>query len=218
MRVSRREGWSLDSLQGSGQVVGRSGRSRTGACGAGHRGVPAPQARSLAADEDPERHQDQVVAQLDGRLRSLYRGCGRRPPVALQDWRSRLGEIRRQYEQSAAGAVIVEAQREGWVHLFDLAAQAERLVCSYGLSMAGAADGLLDDGPFPLALHQEQTAEGERFRRMERYAVGRPGTFFYLRPVYSGSGSVPDQLECGVLRADREWWIERFGGPSAPGA
>ncbi len=39
---------------------------------------------------------------------------------------------------------------------------------------------------------------GGEWRRMERYAAEHPGTFCFIRPIYSGTSWTPSQLEYGI--------------------
>jgi hypothetical protein len=51
---------------------------------------------------------------------------------------------------------------------------------------------------------------GKVFRRMERAAAGRPGTFVFARPLYSDTTWHPTALEYGLLTAELCLWVERF--------
>lgn len=81
-----------------------------------------------------------------------------------------------------------------------------------GHLLAHTAGGGLDINLFPQArrLNRGWSKEGKLFREMERYVADHPGTFFYHRLLYTKDGWIPDELEYGVLRDDRDWWIERF--------
>ena len=41
---------------------------------------------------------------------------------------------------------------------------------------------------------------GGEWRRMERYAVEYPGTFCFIRPIYTGTSWTPSQLEYGIYK------------------
>lgn len=51
---------------------------------------------------------------------------------------------------------------------------------------------------------------GKRFRAMERYCVSNPGTFCFSRPIYTDQTSRPAFLESGLLKPNREFWVECF--------
>jgi hypothetical protein len=40
---------------------------------------------------------------------------------------------------------------------------------------------------------------GGEWRRMERYAAGKPGTFCFIRPLYAGPSWTPSELEFGIF-------------------
>lgn len=75
-----------------------------------------------------------------------------------------------------------------------------------------ASGGILDIDLFPhrRELNRGWSAEGKRFRRMERYVADHPGTFFYHRPLYDDQTWVPELLEYGILVDDTEWWVDTF--------
>jgi len=60
-------------------------------------------------------------------------------------------------------------------------------------------------------LNRGWSEEGKLFRRMERYAAERPGTFCFARPIYSDLTCCPAIVEYAVLRPDGALWVERFG-------
>ena len=41
---------------------------------------------------------------------------------------------------------------------------------------------------------------GGEWRRMERYAAEHPGTFCFIRPIYSGPSWTPSRLEYGIFK------------------
>jgi hypothetical protein len=55
---------------------------------------------------------------------------------------------------------------------------------------------------------------GGEWRRMERYAAENPGTFCFIRPIYTGSGWTPSELEYGIYtlppRDAFRFWGNRF--------
>jgi hypothetical protein len=58
-------------------------------------------------------------------------------------------------------------------------------------------------------LNRGWSAQGKRYRAMERHLAAHPGTFFYHRPIYTDDTWVPAELELAILRPDNEWWIDR---------
>lgn len=93
------------------------------------------------------------------------------------------------------------------IHLF-LARKAERNGRTSSVASSGWLDvtSLLDTGP--VSLPQRKTLPG-----MERFCDEKPGTFFFIRPVYGDQTAHPIAVEYGVLRAADDLWVERF----APG-
>jgi hypothetical protein len=81
-----------------------------------------------------------------------------------------------------------------------------------GHFLAHAAGGGVDINLFhqDLLLNQGRSPEGKRYRAMERYCAAHPGTFCFSRPIYSDETARPAQLEFGVLRVERTFWIEIF--------
>lgn len=81
-----------------------------------------------------------------------------------------------------------------------------------GHFLAHASGGELDINLFPQRrdLNRGWSAQGKRFRRMERWVAERPGTFHFHRPLYADESWLPARLEYGLLRDDGEWWVERF--------
>lgn len=51
---------------------------------------------------------------------------------------------------------------------------------------------------------------GKIFRKMEVYCYNNPGTFCFNRPIYSDETSKPAYYEFGILKSNREFWIECF--------
>ena len=78
-------------------------------------------------------------------------------------------------------------------------------------SIGGAVDGL-EANVFVQRrdLNRGWSAEGKRFREMEKYCVLNPGTFCFSRPLYVDQTAKPACLEFGVLKSDSELWVERF--------
>lgn len=59
-------------------------------------------------------------------------------------------------------------------------------------------------------LNRGWSAEGRRYREMERYCVRNPGTFCFSRPIYTDETSRPAFLEYGIFKPNRELWVECF--------
>jgi len=59
-------------------------------------------------------------------------------------------------------------------------------------------------------LNRGWSAEGRRYREMEKYCVLNPGTFCFSRPIYTDETSRPAFLEYGLLKATGELWVELF--------
>lgn len=51
---------------------------------------------------------------------------------------------------------------------------------------------------------------GKVYRRMEKYLVVHPGTYFFSRSIYSGWTDHPYVIEFGLLGADENLWVELF--------
>lgn len=81
-----------------------------------------------------------------------------------------------------------------------------------GHFLGHASGGILDINLFPQRreLNRGWSAEGKRFRKMERYVADHPGTFFYHRPLYDDETWIPASLEYGVLVGDVDWWLDTF--------
>ena len=81
-----------------------------------------------------------------------------------------------------------------------------------GHFLGHASGGILDINLFPQRreLNRGWSAEGKRFRNMERYVAEHPGIFFYHRPLYDDETWIPESLEYGVLVEDSEWWVDTF--------
>ena len=78
-------------------------------------------------------------------------------------------------------------------------------------SIGGAVDGL-EANVFVQRrdLNRGWSAEGKRFREMEKYCVRNPGTLCFSRPLYADQTAKPAFLEFGALRSNGELWVECF--------
>jgi hypothetical protein len=45
---------------------------------------------------------------------------------------------------------------------------------------------------------------------MEDYCAAKMGTFCFSRPIYCDETAKPTFVEFGILKSDRELWVERF--------
>jgi hypothetical protein len=81
-----------------------------------------------------------------------------------------------------------------------------------GHLMAHSMGGSLDINVFPQSpdVNRGRSAEGRRYRAMERYAAKHPGTFVFSRLIYGDDSWVPRAVEYGILLPERAWWIDRF--------
>lgn len=59
-------------------------------------------------------------------------------------------------------------------------------------------------------LNRGWSAEGKRYREMEKYCVSNPGTLCFSRPIYIDQTSRPAFLEFGTLKDNRELCVECF--------
>jgi hypothetical protein len=59
-------------------------------------------------------------------------------------------------------------------------------------------------------LNRGWSTEGKLFRKMEEYCFQNPGTFCFNRPFYSDQTDKPSHLEFGLLKTNKELWIEFF--------
>lgn len=64
-------------------------------------------------------------------------------------------------------------------------------------------------------LNRGWSPQGKRYREMERYCAANPGLFCFSRPIYADATARPVELEFGVLRPDRTYWIELFDNQPA---
>lgn len=80
-----------------------------------------------------------------------------------------------------------------------------------GHLFAHAMGGGLDVGLFPqdADLNMGRSEQGKLFRRMERQAGNNPGTFCFIRLLYSDHSWRPTAFEYGLLLPDR-LWVEHF--------
>ncbi|MHB1312515.1 MAG: DNA/RNA non-specific endonuclease [Gemmatimonadaceae bacterium] len=76
-----------------------------------------------------------------------------------------------------------------------------------GHFLGHASGGELDINLFPheRALNRGWSDHGKAFRKLERDAAARTGTFFFHRPEYADDTWIPTVLEFGVLLGGTTW-------------
>ncbi|HCU36151.1 MAG TPA: hypothetical protein DGT21_12100 [Armatimonadetes bacterium] len=81
-----------------------------------------------------------------------------------------------------------------------------------GHFISHVAGGSLDVNLFPQtrAVNRGWSETGKLFRKMERYAADRPGTFCFARPVYRDLSCCPAIVEYGVLMDEGALWVNSF--------
>jgi hypothetical protein len=78
-------------------------------------------------------------------------------------------------------------------------------------SIGGAVDGVEANVFIQRRdLNRGWSRTGKRFRAMERYCFLNPGTFCFNRPLYTDSSARPAFVEFGVLKINKELWVECF--------
>ena len=60
------------------------------------------------------------------------------------------------------------------------------------------------------SLNRGWSAAGKRYRQMESYCAAHAGTFCFSRPLYVDQTAKPAFVEFGLLKGNRELWIECF--------
>jgi len=59
-------------------------------------------------------------------------------------------------------------------------------------------------------LNRGWSAAGKRFREMEQYCLLNRGTLCFSRPLYADETARPAFVEFGILKANRQFWVECF--------
>lgn len=78
-------------------------------------------------------------------------------------------------------------------------------------SIGGAVDGMeMNVFVQRRDLNRGWSAEGKRFREMEKYCQLNPGTFCFSRPLYDDQTAKASFVEFGILKRDGELWVECF--------
>lgn len=78
-------------------------------------------------------------------------------------------------------------------------------------SIGGAVDGMeMNVFVQRRDLNRGWSAEGKQFREMEKYCQSNPGTFCFSRPLYDDQTAKPAYVEFGIIKSDRELWVECF--------
>lgn len=86
-----------------------------------------------------------------------------------------------------------------------------------GHLVAHAAGGGLDINIFHQNTHLNRgwSAQGKRYREMERYCARHAGTFFFSRLIYADATSRPAEIEFGIMKPDATLWVEVFENVAA---
>lgn len=59
-------------------------------------------------------------------------------------------------------------------------------------------------------LNRGWSPQGKIYRKMERYCFDNDGIFCFNRPIYFDETFRPSLLEFGVLKRDKNLWVELF--------
>ncbi|MDD5363494.1 MAG: hypothetical protein PHN88_15335 [Ignavibacteria bacterium] len=77
--------------------------------------------------------------------------------------------------------------------------------------LGGAVDGLeLNVFKQRRDLNRGWSEEGKIYRKMEEFCFQNPDTFFFNRPIYTDNSANPAFLEFGIMKRDKELWVEYF--------
>ncbi|WP_130472094.1 DNA/RNA non-specific endonuclease [Candidatus Magnetaquicoccus inordinatus] len=81
-----------------------------------------------------------------------------------------------------------------------------------GHFIAYSFGGGMDSNLFPQkkSLNRGWSAEGKRYRAMEKYCADHVGTHCFVRPVYDTPTWIPSMLEFGILKDDKQLWVGWF--------
>ena len=78
-------------------------------------------------------------------------------------------------------------------------------------SIGGAVDrNELNIFPQKRTLNRGWSPQGKIYRKMERYCFDNDGIFCFNRPIYFDETFRPSLLEFGVLKRDKNLWVELF--------
>lgn len=108
---------------------------------------------------------------------------------------------------------VLEIEIHGLKHLLDFASDPKgsdtgvldnRLVAAFGVSRA---PHLFPQRP---ELDRGWSSDGTVFRQMEQFAATHPGTFLFVRPIYTYDSWTALELEYGILLPEQRLWVERF--------
>lgn len=74
-----------------------------------------------------------------------------------------------------------------------------------GHLMPHSAGGLFGPNIIPQdrALNRGWSAQGKRYRAMERRAISRPGNILFCRPIYTDATDYPERIDLGFVSASR---------------
>jgi hypothetical protein len=76
-----------------------------------------------------------------------------------------------------------------------------------GHAIAHSIGGALDLNIIPQLRSMNR---GREWRKMERYCLHNPGTYFFCRPLYIGYSRHAAEIEFGILRPDGSLWVQTF--------
>lgn len=76
-----------------------------------------------------------------------------------------------------------------------------------GHAIGHALGGVMDLNIIPQVMPVNR---GGLWRRMERYCLENPGTYFFSRPLYAGLCGHPAEIDFGLLRTDGTLWVNTF--------
>ncbi len=78
-------------------------------------------------------------------------------------------------------------------------------------SIGGAVDGIEANVFVPKReVNRGWSISGKRFREMEQYCFSNPDTFCFNRPFYTDNSARPAFFEFGLLKSNKEFWVECF--------
>lgn len=84
-----------------------------------------------------------------------------------------------------------------------------------GHFIAHSIGGLADGAEINLfsqnrKLNRGWSEEGRLYRKMENYCLNHIDTWFFHRPIYGDVTNRPPAIEFGVLKSNKELWVEYF--------
>jgi hypothetical protein len=81
-----------------------------------------------------------------------------------------------------------------------------------GHFIAHHSGGPIDVNLFPHKgdVNRGWSAEGKRYRAMEKFVAANPGTFVFSRPIYKDFSCCPHEIEFGFCDRDLNFTVEKF--------